>query len=109
MHRLFLPLAILLVVACLTLPLLGCATTAGPGPRVPIDPPPEPPAAAVCAPLEAEPLPPAGVDRDALYAGMIAALGPKAEAWLQWQEAEWPAWARRGWRRLDEAHRACSL
>jgi hypothetical protein len=72
------------------------------------DPPPDPPPAAVCAPLEAEPLPPAGVDLDRLNAVIMAAFGPDLGAQLQqWREADWPAWARRGWRRLEKGQAKC--
>jgi hypothetical protein len=64
----------------------------------------------VAAPLEAEPPPPAGVDEGALFAAVLAALGPElGPVWLQWHEADWPAWARRGWRRLEAAKARCPL
>jgi hypothetical protein len=63
----------------------------------------------VCAPLEAEPLPPAGVDQDLLYAAIVAALGDQvAVKFLQWRESDWPAWARRGWRRLEQGQAQCT-
>lgn len=64
--------------------------------------------AALCAPLEAEPLPPEGVDQDLFNRAVIAALGEDVGVRLmQWREADWPAWARRGWRRLEQAQEKC--
>jgi len=75
----------------------------------PTPPAPDPPPAAVCAPLEAEPLPPEGVNADALYAAILAALGvEKGTAWLQWHESDWPRWGRGGWRRLEKGQKNCS-
>lgn len=63
----------------------------------------------MCAPLEAEPLPPAGVDQDLLYQAIVAALGDQmAVKFLQWRETDWPAWARRGWRRLEQGQAQCT-
>jgi len=57
----------------------------------------------------AEPLPPPGVDRDALYDAIVAVLGEeKGQAWLEWHETTWPRWARLGWRALEKAHEKCA-
>ena len=56
----------------------------------------------------AEPLPPKGVDQDALYAAILAALGPTlGQAYLEWHETTWPGWARTVARRLEVGHRKC--
>jgi hypothetical protein len=101
MRRSLLPLACSLFLA-------ACGTTGKLGPLGPTPPAPDPPPAAVCAPLEAEPLPPEGVDQAALYGAVLAALGPTVgQAYLEWHETAWPSWARRGWRRLEVSHRDC--
>jgi hypothetical protein len=39
----------------------------------------------------------------------VAALGDQAAvAFLQWRETDWPAWARRGWRRLEQGQARCT-
>ena len=102
-HRFLLLLAVsLLLASCETIGRLGSGKPSSPATA---DPPP----AAVCAPLEAEPLPPQGVDRDALDQALAAALGADLAADLvQWRDVDWPAWARRGWLRLQQARADCS-
>ena len=93
---------------CLLIPailLASCGTTGPSAPDLPITPEPCP--AAATATLEAEPLPPEGVDEDALTAAIAGALGERAEAFLAWFEAEWPAWARRTALRLEQTQNWC--
>lgn len=64
--------------------------------------------AVVTTRIPPEPLPPEGVDLNALQRGIMQALPEEAAlAWLQWQQATYPAWARMLAERLDGAQRAC--
>lgn len=85
--------------------LASCGTTGRNDPVLPIAPEPCP--AAATAALEAEPLPPAGINEDELTTAIASVLGDRAEAFLAWFEAEWPAWARRTALRLEQTQNWC--
>ena len=99
----------LLPLLAAALALMSCETIGMTGKPRPSNPQPaDPPPAAVCAPIRAEPLPPAGIDRDTLDATLAAVLGGDLAADLvQWRDVDWPAWARDLARRLERAQGAC--
>lgn len=100
----------LLPLLAASLLLASCGTTGKPDRQALSKSAPNPPPAAICAELEDEPLPPAGIDIQVLYGAIAAALGPeKGQAFTQWLDAEWASWARRGWRRLEQGRDGCPI
>lgn len=97
-------LAVLLATGCATRPV----TSPTPGSGAPTAP------AALCpaevsAPSLPEPLPPRGVDSEALYGWLLSTYGEEpAKAFWRWLTVAWPGWARDGWTRLDAARASCA-